>query len=204
MVVSKLQKYCALLVSGKKITISFLAFLPFFGGCGYTLNHRLQDSFKSPQGIFIPVFENKTQEVGTEIVFTNALIRELLMHGEKVSSQKKEGTLELRGTVTRISRTVEVQSAAGIKRLLAYQRVPDQIGVRAYVLLELVEPSTKTVKWSQEFTTYRRVSAPLDRMMDVDAPSSLGNTTESLIENSYPLVARDMMRDAYDAMMEIY
>jgi hypothetical protein len=82
--------------------------------------------------------------------------------------------------------------------------VPDQIGVRVFVLVEMIDPETKTVKYSKEFSAYQRVTAPLNRMMDVDAPSSLGVTTESLIENSYTLIARDIMRDVYDSMVEVF
>lgn len=198
------KKYCAHPQSGKKFALAALLFISFLTGCGYTLNHRLQDTFKNPQGIFVPIFKNTTQEVGNEIVFTNALIRELLSHGEKIATERKEGTLELRGTVTQVQRVVEVQSAAGLGGLEVYQRVPDQIGVRVFVLVELVDAESKNSKWSKEFSAYRRVSAPLDRMMDVDAPSSLGMTTESLIENSYALIARDIMRDVYDSMVEIF
>ena len=199
-----IKKYFACPCGGKAFALISAFFLVGLGGCGYTLNHRLQDTFKTPRGIFIPVFDNKTQEVGSEIVFTNALIRELLSHGEKIAEEKKEGVLELRGMVTRIQREVEVQSSAGLKRLQPYQRIPDQIGVRAFVLIQLVDPQTQTVKWAQEFNAYRRVSAPLDRAMDVDAPSSLGLITESLIETSYTLIARDMMRDVYDSMVEVF
>lgn len=198
------KKYCAPPQSGKQFALLGLVFIWLISGCGYTLNNRVQDTFKSPQGIFVPVFDNKTQEIGSEIIFTNALIRELLSHGEKIASERSEGALELRGTVTRVQREVEVQSAAGLKRLEAYQRVPDQIGVRVFVQVELVDPKTKSQSWSKEFSAYRRVSAPLDRMMDVDAPSSLGLTTESLIENSYNLIARDIMRDVYDSMLEVF
>lgn len=198
------QKYCSPPQSGKKFALVSLLFVGLISGCGYTLNHRLQDNFNSPRGLFVPVFTNRTQEVGSEIIFTDALVRELLSHGEKVAWEESDDTLKLRGTVTQIDRAVEVQSAAGVKGLQAYQRVPDQIGVRVFVLMELVDPRTKTVKWSKDFSTYRRVSAPLDRMTDADSPSSLGLITESLIENSYPLIARDLMRDVYDSMVEVF
>ncbi|NBV50939.1 hypothetical protein EBR78_06945 [bacterium] len=198
------QKYCVWPNCGKGFAIGALFFCWLLGGCGYTLNHRLIETFKSPKGFFIPLFDNKTQEVGSEMVFTNALIRELLSHGEKIASDSQEGALELRGTITQVQRAVEVQSAAGLGRLETYQRVPDQIGVRAFVLVQLVDPKTQEVKWSREFDSYRRITAPLDRTMDVDAPSSLGLKTESLIENSYNLIARDMMRDVYDAMVEVF
>ena len=198
------KKYCVPPQSGKRFAIFCALFIELIAGCGYTLNHRLQDTFKSPRGIFVPVFHNKTQEVGSEIVFTNALIRELLSHGEKVASERNDGAFEIRGTVSQVRREVEVQSAAGLKRLEAYQRVPDQIGVRVFVLVELIDPETKTIKYSKEFSAYQRVTAPLNRMMDVDAPSSLGVTTESLIENSYTLIARDIMRDVYDSMVEVF
>lgn len=198
------KKYCDCLGSGKAFAFFSLLFWTLLPGCGYTLNHRLQDTFKNQQGFFIPVFDNKTQEVGSEIVFTNALIRELVSHGEKTTPDKKEGMVELRGTLTQVQRGVEVQSAAGFRRLQPYQRIPDQIGVRAFVLIELWDPENQKVKWSREFSAYRRVSAPLNRTMDVDAPSSLGIATESLIENSYQLIARDIMRDVYDAMVEVF
>jgi len=198
------KKYCAFLGSGKQFTGLSLLFLALLSGCGYSLNHRLQETFRISKGFLIPVFDNKTQEVGSEIVFTNALIRELVSHGESVVSEKGEGVLELRGTVTQVSRTVEVQSAAGTRGLQAYQRVPDQIGVRAFVRIEAVDPKTGVVKWARDFSSYRRVSAPLNRMTDSESPSSLGLTTESLIENSYSLIARDMMRDVYDSMVEVF
>lgn len=198
------QKYCSPPQSGKKFALVSLLFLGLISGCGYTLNHRLQDTFRSPKGIFVPVFTNRTQEVGSEIIFTDALVRELLSHGEKVATDDNKDTLKLRGTVTQIERAVEVQSAAGAKGLQVYQRVPDQIGVRVFVLMELVDPSTQAIKWSREFSSYRRVSAPLNRMMDSEAPSSLGLITESLIENSYPTIARDLMRDVYDSMVEVF
>lgn len=198
------KKYCAYLGSGKQFTGLNLLFLALLAGCGYSLNHRLQETFRISKGFFIPVFDNKTQEVGSEIVFTNALIRELVSQGESVVSEKGEGVLELRGTVTQVARAVEVQSAAGMRGLQAYQRVPDQIGVRAFVRIEAVDPKTGAIKWARDFSSYRRVSAPLDRMTDSESPSSLGLTTESLIENSYSLIARDMMRDVYDSMVEVF
>jgi hypothetical protein len=199
-----IKKYCERLGSGKVFALFSLFLATFISSCGYTLNHRLQDTFKNPNGFFIPVFDNRTQEVGSEMVFTNALIRELLSHGVTIAPDKTSGTLELRGTVTQVQRMVEVQSAAGLRGLEFYQRVPDQIGVRAFILIELVDPETKKPKWSKEFNAYRRVSAPLNRTSDAEAPSSLGITTESLIENSYSLIARDIMRDVYDAMVEVF
>jgi len=198
------KKYCGSLGSGKQFTAGVLLFLNLLTGCGYTLNHRLQDTFRVSKGLFVPVFDNQTQEVGSEIVFTDALIRELVSHGESVVSEKGEGVLELRGTLTEVSRGVEVQSAAGLRGLHAYQRVPDQIGVRAFIRVDLVDSKTNTVKWSREFSSYRRVSAPLNRMTDSESPSSLGLITESLIESSYGLIARDIMRDVYDSMVEVF
>lgn len=202
-------KYCRWQGAGKRLREAFLFFSVFvLASCGYTLNHRLQSTFRSPSGIFVPVFDNRTQEVGTEIVFTNALIRELLSHGEKVAHEKaknpSEQSIELHGTVTQVQRNVEVQSAAGLPGLVAYQRVPDQIGIRAFILMELKNAKTGKVIWQKEFSAYQRVSAPLDRTQDGASPSSLANTTESIIESVYPLIARDIMRDVYDSMVEVF
>lgn len=200
------SKYCLRPPTGKRLKATLLFFLLVLSGCGYTLNHRLQSTFKSPAGLFVPVFDNRTQEVGTEIVFTNALIRELLSHGEKVAHEKpsQEEALEIHGTVTQVQRNVEVQSAAGLPGFVAYQRIPDQIGIRAFILIEAKNTKTGKVVWQKEFSSYQRVSAPLNRTQDSALPSSLANTTESLIESVYPLIARDIMRDVYDSMVEVF
>ena len=108
----------------------------------------------------------------------------------------------MRGTVLQVSRSVEASDSG--RRLQSYQRVPDQVGVRVRVRLELINPTDQKTVWSQELSGFRRVAAPRGRTTDADAPSSLAANTESVIETSYSDIARDITRDAYDLMLEVF
>lgn len=186
--------------------------------CGYTLNHRLKDTFNAgPKGVFVPVFDNVTDEVGAEIVFTNALIRELESHGEKTVPSREGAGLEIKGKILRVFHTVGSTTGGGSPgtrafdqkkyidaRLYDYATVPDQIGVRVELTLELRDASSNLLKWQKDFAQTRIVSAPLDRVSDRDAPSSLPLITQSLIETTYPEIAREIMREVYDQMVDVY
>lgn len=198
-----MENYCRSLFPSKPTVFACLISLGL-SGCGYTLNHRLQSEFQTEKGFFIPVFNNDSREVGAETVFTNALVRELRSHGEKVVIEKQSARLELVGTVNEINYVVENQSAPGTRRLQPYQRLPDQIGVKVKVFLALNDLQTGKSVWGKSFEGYRRVSASLERASDADAPSALGPLTESVIEASYRDIARDMMRDFYDNLVEIF
>ena len=174
------------------------------GGCGYTLSHRLKGEFQSSRGLFVPVFENLTEETGAERIFTNALIRELESHGNIVMDHKGVDGMELRGAVVGINYAPSVLSNFDFKGLQSYRRLPVELGLNVVLTLSLWDTRTNKVVWSHSFTGFRRVETPVNRTYDFQAPSSLGLTTVSLIESRYQDVARDIMRDVYDAMVEFF
>ncbi len=173
-------------------------------GCGYTLSHRLRSEFQSNRGFFVPVFDNQTEETGAERIFTSALIKELESHGNIVMDHGGKDGLELRGVVTGISYTPSVLSDFGYLGLQSYRRIPVELGLNVSVNLALVDTRTSKVLWSGGFSGFRRVEAPVNRTYDFEAPSSLGLFTLSLVEARYQDVARDIMRDVYDAMVEFF
>ena len=50
---------------------------------------------------------------------------------------------------------------------------------------------------------FQRVAAPVDRTFNFQAPSAVGPITQSLIDSSYNDIARNIMRDVYDEMLEV-
>lgn len=181
-----------------------LVFLAFFTGCGYTLQHRLKDTFVNSKGFFVPVFDNNTDEIGAEKVFTNALIRELSNGSEVLLADRETGGLELRGTLSEIQVVPTASTELGFKGLQGYRRLPTEIGVRVNLRLALSDIGTGRPVWSKDFTGFRRVNAPLNRTYDFEGPSSLGPLTQSIVESTYENIARDIMRDVYDEMMELF
>jgi hypothetical protein len=184
----------------------FLCFL--LSGCGYTLQNRLKEVFNKK--IYIPVFENQTDEIGAEQVFTNAIVREMLTHQEVLLDARDMNHLELRGVVKGISYSPTASTALGYSKntsrpgLAAYRRIPSEMGVSVTVSLSLVDNSNNKVLWKKDYPGYRRVNMFVDRTSDSEAPSSAGYITQSMVETVYPDIARDMARDIYDDMVEIF
>jgi hypothetical protein len=178
--------------------------------CGYTLNHRLKEGWSNPAGLYVPVFTNNTNEVGAERVFTDAFIREMQSRGQMMITSRRPGAYEVQGNITAITyaptnmtptNTVTPPYTNGLR---SYRRLPTEIMVDAAIELRLVDPADGRVIWSGTFSNYRRVGAVLSRTYDYQSPSSLGIMQQSLIESQYAGIARDIMRDAYDAMVELF
>jgi hypothetical protein len=189
----------------KKSVLFSLIFLQVFVGCGYSLSHRLKTVFDNPNGVFVPVFKNETEELGAEMVFTNALLRELKLHQKFNVAENKDTTpLALQGVVEQISYqpTALYAPAQGVNKLQPYSNIPDQINLVATVRLDLINKETKKVVWTQKASGSRIVGAYLGRTGDREAASGFGTYTQSLIDIRYNDVARDIMRDMYDSMAE--
>lgn len=174
----------------------------FTPACGYRLKVPANPLFVRSNGIFVPVFTNESDEVGAERVFTDALIREIQQRSDIVLADRETGSAELRGKIQAIDYSSTSSSALGFKGLQSYRRVPTEMGVRVTLVLSLFETGTDRKLWEKSFFGFRRVNAPLNRTSNYQAPSHVGPYTQSLIESLYYDIARDIMRDVYDEMME--
>jgi len=188
----------------KKIFIFFIFPFLILGNtnCGYTLKHRLKDVFKDSRGIFVPVFGNETDETGVETIFTDALIRELQSRHEVVIRSKRDAGLELRGTLTHINHAPTAFTDTGYRGLQGYKRLPSEFGVDVGIVLILRRVGSGSYIWRKSFTSFRRVDGTLGRTFDYQAPSSVGLLNQSIVESIYTDIARDIMRDVYDEMVE--
>jgi hypothetical protein len=178
--------------------------LSILSGCGYTLNHRVRPVFADKRGIFVPVFSNMTGEAGVERVFTNALIRELRTQKQTILSYREKGGLELLGEIISITHETNAFTEYGFGGLRSYRRIPSEYGVRVHVRLVLSDPKTKNVLWQSGFTGYRRVNVDISRTYDYLSPSATADSTLALINTTYGDIARDIMRDVYDEMVELF
>lgn len=190
--------------SGRGAALALALVVFCLSGCGYSLRQRLKDGFTNPEGIYVPVFTNTTDEIGAERVFTDALIRELQSRGQVKITHRHEGAYELLGTVASISYTPSALTPTPFGGLQNYRRLPTEIVVTVGVNLQLNDPKTNAVLWAGSFSGFRRVAGVISRTQDFNAPSSVGLMTQSLIESQYAGIARDIMRDVYDAMMELF
>ena len=164
----------------------------------------MKPAFAEANGVFIPVFTNFTDEVGAERVFTNALIRELQSRGELLTTDKENSDIEILGEVLQITYSPSVYSDNGFRGLQSYRRLPSELGVTVLLALRVVDLKQKKVLWVKQFSGFRRVGILVSRTYDYEAPSSVGLQTQSLVASSYPDIARDIMRDVYDEIVQIF
>ncbi len=178
----------------------------FFSHCGYTLRHRLKDSFTHPRGIFVRVFDNRSDETGAEQIFTNALIRELESRNEVIVANRKAAGVEFRGVINGINLSVTSLTSYGDLKGLQpeYSRLPAEIGVQINLTLELFDLQKGHILWQRKFDGFRRVNTltTTPRTFDFQAPSSTGLINQSIVRSIYPDIARSIMRDVYDEMVE--
>jgi hypothetical protein len=186
--------FLGLVTSGLAICLSI-------SGCGYSLQGRVKPTFRPAKGIFVTVFNNQSDEVGAELVFTNALVRELESRGEVVVTDRQPGAMEFRGVVSSISYSPTTFIGAGALGLRSYRQLPSEVVVQASIQVELVNPQAKQVVWSGTFSSFRRVPMPLDRTFNYQVPSANGLITQSFIQGQFPAIARDISRDIYDSML---
>ncbi|MFM8315666.1 MAG: hypothetical protein ACKOA8_15400, partial [Deltaproteobacteria bacterium] len=161
-------------------------------GCGYTVSHRVKKEFDHPQGIFVSVFSNDTEELGAEMVFTNALLREMKLHQTfHLVDDKERAGLQLEGVVESITYqpTALYAPNPAVNKLQPYVTLPDQMNLVVRVKLNLKDKNTKQVLWTQTTSGSRIVSASLTRTGDKEAASGFGLFTQSLLEGRYEDIA---------------
>ncbi|MBI1860708.1 MAG: hypothetical protein HYR96_07315 [Deltaproteobacteria bacterium] len=173
-------------------------------GCGYTLNHRLKDSFYDKRGIFVPLFVNRSDELGAERAFTNAIIHELQSRREVTITSREAAGLELAGEITSIGYGPTALTSYGYGGLQGFRRIPNEYGVKVTIMLRLKDPKSGAELWSNTFSGFRRANVDTTRTFDYQAPSGIGASTQSIINSLYDDIARDIMRDVYDDMVELF
>jgi len=189
---------------GFQASLALVLVLVLVSGCGYTLGHRLKPGFASGRGIFIPMFDNDTEETGVEKIFTDALVQEVASRSELKLVSPGEGGLELRGILVSVSYVPTAMTQPGFLGLQGYRRLATEYGVEVAISLTLVDPDSGRIVWSGSFRNNQRMDAPPLRTQSYEAPSSVGLQTLSALQAHYAVMARNIMRDVYDEMLELF
>ncbi|MBT4760333.1 MAG: hypothetical protein HOO06_01435 [Bdellovibrionaceae bacterium] len=168
-------------------------------GCGYHLgygNRELKGGYKE---LAIPMFTNRTKDVQVEVYFTNALIREF--NRSKVANITKShvAPVTVEGFIRKIK--VERQSPSGSSELPGDTTLAASYRIIMNVDLRLRRNSDHKIIWSSQFSGEKVYLAP-------QLKSNVINTANPLYNNSvrqqvYSNIAKDMMNEAYNRMTEV-
>lgn len=182
---------------------SFIGYGLIFGAlvsCAYNVGtgeRRLPDGYRL---VTVPVFKNTTQEVGAEVPFTNAMIREIeRAQVARVVSQNR-AQVSLEGTVSQVSYDVANQIAGA--PLPTRTVLNSEYRVTVVTKLTLKRLSDGAVLWDETFQMQKNYLAPKIGIEGLNSANSLYN--QSAHNENLAGMAQDLMSEAYGRLTESF
>ncbi len=151
--------------------------------------------------VAIPVFKNKTDDVGIESYFTDALILRFARSRVARVGDKESSPVAIEGVLGQV-RTI---AGAGKVQNETFP-LPDQAVITTYytltvtAYLKLKRKSDDRVIWEGSFTTEKNYYAPLLGTAVVNSANATYN--HSIRQRTLSLIAEEMMLEAHDRMTE--
>ena len=169
-----------------------------FSGCAYSIGNtdrRLPEGYKL---VAVPVFKNQSHEVGMEVAFTNAMIREMERHqiGRVVS--KADAQVVLDGVIDSVQYIVSNQiNDTSIPRSTILNT---QYQIVVGVTLRLRRASDGVNIWTESFQAERSYQAPKIGLEGLNSANSLYN--DSAKHDNLSAMATDLMAEAHSRLTE--
>lgn len=180
-----------------------LGLLLINSACVYNWGHgdrALPDGYKS---VFVEIFDNKTQEVGVEIDFTNAMIKEIERSGFAVVTDKHSAELILSGSILSVTFTGSA-SATGSG---AFPDNPTASLFTNYVFnamttIKVRRSSDNKVIWTTNVTGTSNYQSSNLTQAGLRSSNPLYN--QSSRKQTAKIVAKNMMTEAFDRLTETF
>ena len=188
-------------------TILFFFALNLLISCGYNWGRGSLELPKSYQYVFVEIFKNNTRETGAEYSFTQALKRELELSGVASLTTKDRAELIITGDIINVtsldsgSQPTFFKIDYETKQALPY-RAPlfTLYKMQVKVNVKAIQAKDKTVLW-QSFVhgekTYRG-----SQLTKQGIRSSNVLYNESRRKKAMEAIAKEMMKDAFDLMIQ--
>lgn len=148
--------------------------------------------------VAIPVFKNKTTEVGIEPLFTNALIRKFARSQVARVSDKDSSPLLLEGVITTLN--VERGSPTQLSGLPSDAVLSTDYRIIAKLDLTLKRKSDEKIIWQGQFSNEKSYNAP--RLTTAVVNSADATYNQSVKMQKIGELAEDIMTEAHDRMTE--
>lgn len=169
------------------------------GGCAYSMgteNRRLPDGY---QLISIPVFKNLTQEVGVEVPFTNAMIREFTRSQVAKVVDKSAAQVVLEGSVEKI--IYDVANQINNPLLIPPNTILNsEYRISVYIKLVLRRASDQHILWEQAFNGQKSYLAPKIGLEGLNSANALYN--QSARQQNLSEMAGDITAEAHGRLTE--
>jgi hypothetical protein len=181
-------------------------------GCAYHLGAASRTLPGGYKYLSIPVFKNLTQETGSEVGFTNALIKEFERSQVGKVTSENLSDVKIIGTIT----SVQYLPGTGIAASDPTSTTPIQLQPGAFLpkgtvlandyrilvnaKVSVVRQADNTEIWTGAFSGERTYVAPKITLAGVNSANPLYNL--SARRQNIDAVANDMMAEAHDRITE--
>lgn len=170
-------------------------------GCAYHFGYGRRNLPGSYNQLAIPVFENKTTEVGVEVFFTNSIIEEFERSQVAKVLQADEAPVTMLGTISKIEYLHSAQTAANNANSLprgAVLTTEYRVLLTAHIVLR--RNSDQRVIWQGRFTREKVFPAP--QIGPATINSANATYLHSARYQTIASLASEMMEEAHDRMTE--
>lgn len=153
--------------------------------------------------VVVPVFANKTSEVGVEVYFTGAMIEEIERAQLAHVTSRSDAQVKLEGVVKAIDYVPGAQvtnSASGFSALPDGVVLNKEYRMVVTVDLTLKRISDDKVMWRGQFSGEQRFPAAQVLSLALNSVNPLYN--HSIRHQTAKILAGSMMNEAYDRMTE--
>lgn len=171
-------------------------------GCAYRLGQGSRGLPGGYRQIAIPIFKNKTQEVGVEVAFTQALQEQFLRSKAAEIVDDARAEVRVEGTIASISYLPESRLAAeqGGSYMPQGTVVAKLYRVLTVVDVAAIRRSDGEVLWRGTFNGERTYNAPFVTLSGVNSVNPLYNL--SARRQNLESMANDMMIETHGRMTE--
>jgi hypothetical protein len=170
-------------------------------GCAYQIGFGRRALPGGYDQLAIPIFENKTQEVGIEVEFTNAIIRQFERSQVARVTSKNLAPVTLVGIIDSIK--LDPLGPVTSKELATLPKnavLTTEFRIRILTVLKLVRNSDQQVVWSSQFTDEKVYSAPQISRPVINTANPLYN--QNARHQNIAVLADSLMAEAHDRMTE--
>ncbi|MBL7688490.1 MAG: hypothetical protein JNJ49_10670 [Bdellovibrionaceae bacterium] len=174
------------------------SFTVLLGGCAYSIGtseRRMPEGYKL---VAVPVFKNQSHEVGAEVAFTNAMIREMERHQIAHVVPKADAQVVLDGVIDSIQYIVSNQVNDSSLPRSTILNIEYRIVVG--VTLRLKRASDGVNIWTESFNAERSYQAPKIGLEGLNSANSLYN--DSARHDNLSAMATDLMVEAHSRLTE--
>lgn len=167
--------------------VTLAAALLAAGGCGYAIGYPKGGPVGSARSVAVPIFMNNTHEAGVEVLFTEALRRELSLDPKTGVAGTAAAELTIQGTVTQLS-SAPVSFLQGGKGLAI-----GEYTVTAVVAVQALATGKPAPVFAGSYTA-------TEQYLSANDPTG----TESNRRIAIGRLARRLMKEAHELMVSAF